>query len=94
MYDLDELYCVWQNTLLEDTVSVDIDLDIFFSEDGGSYERYSETFTERAYTQQELAAALSDAGFEVLDISGELTQSPPAEDAQRMIFVTKRKQNI
>ncbi|NMP37137.1 MAG: class I SAM-dependent methyltransferase [Clostridiales bacterium] len=91
VYDLDDIYCVWQNTLLDDTVSVGIDIDIFARESGQKYARYCEAFTETAYTPEELECALCDNGFEVLSICGENTRSAPVEDTQRMIITAKHK---
>ena len=47
VYDCDDVYCVWQNSLNDDD-SVDISLDIFERKDGAYY-RSGEEFSERAY---------------------------------------------
>lgn len=47
VYDTDEVYCVWQNTL-EDGLLVTIDLDFFvYDEENDCYYRESESFAER-----------------------------------------------
>ena len=92
VYDLDDVYCVWQNTLEDDGRTVDIDLDFFvYNESEDSYYRSGESFSERAYTLDELTDALKDAGFTVSRVCGELSLEPPAEDEQRIFIVAERK---
>ncbi len=92
VYDLDELYCVWQNELDSDTDTVEITLD-FFQEDGDAYYRSSESFSERAYSLDQLQKWLEHAGLTVTGIYEELTQNPPREDTQKLVF-TAVKQHI
>lgn len=92
VYDLDELYCVWQNELDADTNTVEITLD-FFEEDLDAYYRSSETFSERAYAVDQLQKWLEDAGLTVTAVYEELTQIPPREDTQKVVF-TAVKQDI
>ena len=89
VYDFDDLYCVWQNRLDEKINTVKITLE-FFEEDDGAYYRSTETFAERAYSYEELSKWLTDAGFEVMNIFEELTQTPPKEDTQRAVFVARK----
>ena len=84
----DRVFCVWQNFLRENGI-VDISLD-FFAEDGGVYFRSSEDFSERAYSEETLRRLLSEAGFEVLSVCGDLTFEPPAPDEQRIIFTARK----
>lgn len=90
VYDMDEVYCVWQNTLDEESDTVQIDLDIFEEVEDGLFERTQESFCERAYGIDELKTMLVSAGFEPLAVYGELTKDPPAVDSQR-VFITARK---
>ncbi len=91
VFDTDEVYCVWQNTPQEDNV-VEISLDFFIPE-GQNYYRMNETFRERAYTVQELTQMLSEAGFALEGIYGDMTELAPKEEEQRLIFVA-RKTNV
>ena len=86
VFDFDDLYCVWQNRTDTTTGIVDITLD-FFEEDNGAYYRSTENFAERAYSFDDLGAWLKEAGLEVKSIYEELKQTPPAETAQRAVFV-------
>lgn len=84
----EQVFCAWQNTLLPDNI-VEIDLD-FFCENGGKYERYSESFAERAYSDEELRSMLEEAGFTVEAVYGDFTFEPPAPDEQRAVYVAKK----
>ena len=50
VYEYPDVFCVWQNSLDEETDTVDIMLDFFEENEDGTYERTSEDFSERAYT--------------------------------------------
>lgn len=89
VYDTEQVFCVWQNTLLEDQRSVEISLDFFENLDG-MYRRYSENFTERAYTHEEICKMLETAGFKLLDVFGEMTFEEPKPDSQRNIYIAKK----
>ena len=89
VYDTDEVFCVWQNTLLNnDTVKIFLD---FFEEDKtGRYIRTSEDFCERAYSHTEITDMLNKAGFELVDFYGDMTFDKPKEDEQRVIYVARK----
>lgn len=84
----DEVFCAWQNTQGKDLLTT-IDLD-FFEKDGSRYVRYSESFSERAYTDSALREMLGEAGFEVLAVYGDLSFEPPGEREQRAVYVARR----
>lgn len=88
VYDMDDVYCVWSSTLLENS-TVEICVDVFEREDGAYY-RSSETFCERAYSVQTLDKLLSESGFEVLAHYDWDTENPPREDSEKIIFVSKK----
>ncbi len=90
VYDLDELYCVWQNSYNDNDGSVDISLD-FFEEDDGAYYRSGESFTEQAYDLAEISAWLEEAGFEVIGIFDDLTQEKAHPETERAVFLAKKK---
>ena len=62
VYDTEEVFCVWQNTLCEDNV-VEIDLDFFELDEDGAYIRSSESFCEKAYPHEKIVEMLENAGF-------------------------------
>ncbi len=90
VYDLDELYCVWQNSYNEADSSVDISLD-FFEEEDGVYYRSGESFTERAYELADIAAWLEEAGFEVVGIYDDMTTQDAHSETERAVFLAKKK---
>ncbi|HBL41361.1 MAG TPA: class I SAM-dependent methyltransferase [Ruminococcaceae bacterium] len=91
VYDTDEVYCVWQNTLEPDTDTVAIALDIFEQEDDGAYFRTQESFCERAYSVQDLSDWLKEAGFDEINIYDELTEDEPKADSQRLFIIARKK---
>ena len=90
-FETEEVFCVWQNSLSEDGVTVDIDLDFFVPEADGRYTRKSESFSERAYSDDELKCMLESAGFEVLDILSDMSFSAASDRDERKYFIAKRK---
>ena len=89
VYDCDDVYCVWQNSLNDDD-SVDISLDIFERKDGAYY-RSGEEFSERAYPIGQYKKWLGDAGFELLHIYDEMSDHELNDRTQRAVFVARYK---
>ncbi len=87
VYDTDEVYCVWQNSLEENNI-VRIELDLFEKE-GEVYLRRSECFRERAYEIGELKRMLTQAGFETLAVYRDMTTEPLRDDSDRAVFVAR-----
>lgn len=91
VYDTDDVYCVWQNTLLSDGVTVQMDLDFFEPvSDEGDYVRQSERFTERAYPRETLEALLKKAGFTVLDVFDGYSGKPAHDTSERLLFAVRK----
>ncbi len=91
VYDVDGAYCVWQNEYCEADDSVGIELDIFYENEDGSYDRGYESFREIAVAQQKLEEMLQNAGFEVLNVYEYLTENLPTTDSDKLMFVAKKK---
>lgn len=88
VYDLEDVYCVWQNTT-DETLKTEIALD-FFTRHGAKYMRESERFYERGYTKEQLETALKRASFELIEIlEGDLL-TPPAKKAERAVYVARK----
>lgn len=85
VYDFGDLYCVWQNAC-EDGETVDISLDIFAQEEGEGYRRYTESFSERAYSHEQILEFIEKSGMKLLAVYGDDTFAPPAETSQRLIY--------
>ena len=84
------MFCVWQNFPREDDIT-DIALD-FFVEENGVYTRFSEDFSERAYSGEELEKLLDEAGFDVAVVYGDLSFEPPGADEQRAVYAAVKRQ--
>lgn len=89
VFDTDEVYCVWQNTPVDEYVE-EISLDFFIPDPKGGYIRESECFRERAYETAVLKEMLESAGFEVQAVFGDMTFENPSEAEERLYFVAKK----
>lgn len=87
--DRDYLYCVWANAFTNNKNITDISLDFFVKEDK-LYERFTEQFSERAYTPEELQKAIEKAGLQILNIFEDMTENPVNEKTERAIYVTRK----
>ncbi len=85
----ENVYCVWVNKYKEKNSVVDINLDFFIEEDG-LYERFSENFSERAYSSDEVATALENAGLQIVAIFDDLTENPLESNSERAVYVTRK----
>ena len=88
VYDVDEVFCVWENSLKEKNI-VDISLD-FFVPEGDLYRRFEEDFSERAYSDNEIRLMLESAGFKIRAVYGDMTELVPEEDEQRVIYIAEK----
>ena len=90
VYDLDEIFCVWQNTLDAETDRVHIDIDLFAPDENGKYDRLEESFDEVIYDRETLEAWLKKYGFETVGVYEEFTRESVKPDTQRAVFVCKK----
>ena len=74
---------LWQNHFNPATAVVDMDLTGFVREADGRYRRFDEIHRQRAHTEAELSAWLTDAGFADVAVYGERGFAPPTPDDQR-----------
>lgn len=92
VYDTEDVYCVWQNSLKENNI-VNIDLDLFERE-GEVFRRHSEHFKERAYEIDDLKEMLARSGFEIVGVYNDMTTDPLSDNADRAVFVARIKEAI
>lgn len=81
-------YCGWQNAYDPKTRICDFYLSVFTERDG-LYARADEEQHERCYSREEIEAALADAGFELLSVSGDFAFGEPKGDAERWYFAAR-----
>lgn len=89
VYDLEDLYCVWQNHFVPASCRADVTLD-FFQREGTSYIRSREAFSEWAYPREEVEKLLSETGFGEIEAFHERSFSPPRPDSQRLFYAAKK----
>lgn len=95
VYDMDEVYCVWQNTFCREEMKTDIDLDFFIkNENDESYEKYSESFSEYSYETEEILNILSECGFEVISLCDDYTDGNITKNTQRITITAKKTELI
>ena len=90
LYDTENVYCVWQNTLDEETGMVEINLDFFARQEGDMYRRSNECFYERPYDSAEIKILLERAGMELVTIYDDMTFSPASPENERWVVVAKK----
>lgn len=90
IYDEDSVFCAWQNRLLKDNKTVNINLD-FFRKNGNTYERYNENFNEIAFTDEEIVNAVEGGGFKVVARYDDLTGEEPTDKSERIYYVVRRE---
>lgn len=90
VFDCDDVFCAWQNSLEDDKRTVNINLDFFVENENGEYSRQTECFSERAYAPEEITDMLCEAGFTVISQFDELTENAPDAKSERIVFVARR----
>jgi ubiquinone/menaquinone biosynthesis C-methylase UbiE len=91
VYDTEDVYCVWKNSKCDKNGVVDICLDFFTETENGTYTRYLEEFSERAYSVDVLKDMLDKAGFNTVAVLGEKTKKPPKSTEERIFFVARKR---
>lgn len=90
VYDTEDVYLVWQNTLRESDNSVLIELDFFEPMDNGLYRRSRDRFREYAYPEIDIRKMLSDYGFSTEGVFHETTFELPHDNSQRLTFAARK----
>lgn len=95
VYDMDEVYCVWQNSFDKENFITNIDLDFFIkNEDDDGYERYSESFCEFSYSIEDIIKIIEKTGFTLLGMYDDYSHIIPNEETERITFVCKKTETI
>lgn len=75
---------LWWNRWDDEARTVTMELTFFVREEDGRYRRFEERHVQRAWTADELRAALERAGFSDIRFYGEYRLDPPKHDDARM----------
>lgn len=95
VYDMDEVYCVWQNSYDKNAERTDIDLDFFIkNEDNEDYERYSESFSEYIYKIDDIVNIIKKCGFTLLATTDDYSKNEPSDTTERITFIVKKTETI
>ena len=95
VYDMDEVYCVWQNSYDNDAERTDIDLDFFIkNEDDEFFERYSESFSEYVYQIDDIANIIKKCGFTLFGTNDDYSKNPISDTTERITFICKKTETI
>ncbi len=90
VYDLEDIFCVWQNFTQEDPLCTEMVLD-FFVPQGKLYQRQQESFQERAWPDEVLQELLKRYGYDCLAVYGGDTLNPLQETDERAVYVARKK---
>ena len=83
-----DIFYTWQNRYIESKRLSDMFL-TFFVKDGHSYRRFEERHLQRAWREEEIRALLQRAGFNKIDVFGELSFDKPKKNEERIVFVAR-----
>ena len=89
--ETEELFCVWRGEYFPRRRVCGYGIDLFALRADGSWERGGEYHEEYAYTLDELAAWLEQAGFTHIRQFGDRRMTPPREGEQRVFFTATKK---
>lgn len=90
VYDMEDVYCVWQNTYTAENDRVDICLDFFEKQQDGSYKRYDESFSEIAFDDDIMVKLLAENGMEVVGKYDYDTTDPVRADSEKIVYVARK----
>ncbi len=88
VYEDEETFCVWENTLEEEICY--FDLTFFLKNVDGRYTRQEEYQQERVYPVETLLSMIEEAGLHCLGVFDNLGFEKPQKDSERLFFVVQR----
>ena len=83
--------CAWQNEYNEKTKICKFYLSIFKENKDGSYDRYDEIQKEKCYEKKQIENALSECGFEIITIYGDINKKAAESTDEKWYFVARCK---
>ena len=85
----DDVYCVWRGEFDEETNICSYGMDLF-QRKGEIWRRSFEEHCEYAYSQEQLAGYLKDAGFTHIEVYADRLFEAPREGEQRIYFKARK----
>lgn len=90
--EVDDTLYIWQSEFHPDTSICEYALTFFVETKEGLYERFSESHSERAYSNNEITELLKTVGFDKINIYDGFSIDKPREDSDRISFVAVKKE--
>jgi ubiquinone/menaquinone biosynthesis C-methylase UbiE len=91
MDEAEDSFCVWRTFFSERTQVCTYQVDLFQQRPDGAWDRDYEEHRERAWTEEQLREFLSEAGFDKITVTGDLTMRAPREDEDRWIVRAEKR---
>ena len=89
IYDTEDIFCAWQNTFDEEDSSVIIDL-TFFEKIQNTFNRFDESFTEKAYHIRDLLSLCENSGFEIKGVYDYMTYNPLRDNSEKVTVIARK----
>lgn len=89
--DREESSFIWENNYDEEERMNEYDLTLFIREEGNRYCKYQETHFQRAYSLDEVKAAVQEAGMEWVTAYDAFTKDKPKENSERIYIIAREK---
>lgn len=86
IYDEEDIFYTWENNFDDNTKCCEFYL-TFFIKEKELYRRFDEIHIERAYKENEIKDALSEANLKLLDIYDGYSANFPNDNSERLSFV-------
>lgn len=91
VYDMDNVYCVWENEPKFDENRMDYELSFFIKEEDGRYTRHEESQRQYIYSVEEIYHALKSADFINIKIYAFGTFLQGSNECDRVQIVAEKK---
>lgn len=90
VYDMEDVFCVWENEPDFQEGRMDYDLVFFVKGEDGKYTRYEETQSQYLYKVEDIYNSLKNAGFTNLKVQTFGTFMPGSNESDRVQFVAEK----
>lgn len=89
--DREESSFIWDNNFDEETGINEYNLSLFIQEEEDLYRKYQETHYQKAYSLDEVKAAVKEAGMELAAIYDAFTRNAPSENSERIYVIARER---